>query len=279
MRIAVTGSSGFIGSHLLPKLKELNHEVIEVSRSLGYDISNWKSISDLPHCEVIVHLAARTFVPDSFDNPREFYTFNIQATINTLELARIWNAKIIYMSSYLYGSPQYLPVDEKHPLNPHNPYAQTKYLSEELCKGYSRDFDITVIVFRLFNVYGPGQKGSFLIPEILNKIKNGSTITLKDPRPKRDYIHVNDVVSAIIMAIGEYNIGFDVFNLASGKSVAVDELVFSIVKLSGKKLKVEFTNEFRKGEVLETVADLKKIISKLNWVPQTTLIEGITSLL
>ena len=278
MRIAVTGSGGFIGSHLVPKLIERNYEVVEISRNKGYDISIWDNLSDLPQCDVIVHLAAKTFVPDSFDNPREFYAFNTQATINALEKARIWKAKVIYMSSYFYGPPQYVPVDEKHPINPHNPYAQTKYISEELCRGYSRDFNVPVIAFRLFNIYGPGQKGSFLIPEILEKIKTGSLI-LKDPRPKRDYIHVSDVVSAIIAAIGKSFDGFDALNLASGISVSVNELVLAIVKQSGKTIAIDYTNKFRKGEVLESVADLKKIKSKLGWSPKITLLEGINSLI
>lgn len=278
MRIAVTGSRGFIGKHLVPKLKEQNFEVVEISRETGYDLNQWNSVKDIDACDVIIHLAAKTFVPDSFDNPGEFYQTNLNLTINTLELARKWKAKVIYMSSYFYGSPQYVPVDEKHPLNPHNPYAQTKYMSEELCKAYSRDFDVPVIAFRLFNIYGPGQTGSFLIPEILEKIKNGGKITLKDPRPKRDYIHVSDVVAAIQCGIDYKHEEFQVFNLGTGNSVSVEDLVSTIQKYSPKAFEVEYTHEYRRGEVLDSVATVEHIEKNFNWKPKVSLDQGIQSL-
>lgn len=278
MRIAVTGSGGFIGSHLVPKLKASGHEVVEISRNKGYDLKNWDSVKDIPQCDVLIHLAAKTFVPDSFNNPREFYQTNTNLTINALEQARNWKAKLIYMSSYFYGSPQYIPIGEKHPLCPHNPYAQTKYLSEELCKAYSRDFDLPVIAFRLFNIYGPGQKGSFLIPEILEKIKKGGKITLKDPKPKRDYIHVYDVISAIGSALSYNHSGFQVFNLGTGNSVSVEELVSTIQKYSSIKFEVEYTHEYRKGEVLDSVADTALIKESLNWHTSLSLSEGIKTL-
>lgn len=279
MRIAVTGASGFIGSHLVPRLIESGHEVVEISRSKGYDLNDWELVKDIPQCDVVIHLAAKTFVPDSFNHPREFYQTNTILTLNALELARKWKAKVIYMSSYFYGPPQYIPVDENHPLNPHNPYAQTKYISEELCKAYSRDFDVPVIAFRLFNIYGPGQRGSFLIPEILEKIKYGGKIILKDPRPKRDYIHVFDVVNAIKLAINlNYN-GFDVINLGTGLSISVEELVSIIQRNSFQKFDVEYANDYRRGEVLESVADnnkLKRIIGVIDFIGIDT---GIKSLL
>jgi len=228
---------------------------------------------------VLVHLAAKTFVPDSFNNPGDFYQTNLNLTINALELARKWKAKVIYMSSYFYGAPQYIPVDENHPLAPHNPYAQTKYLSEELCKAYHRDFGVPVIAFRLFNIYGPGQTGNLLIPEILEKIKAGGSILLKDPRPKRDYIHINDVISAIMAGIHSNDMGFNIFNLGTGNSYSVHDLVSLIKSYSKIDFKVEFSNEFRKGEVLDSVADISRAKNILNWVPQIHLDYGIKTLL
>ncbi len=261
MRIAVTGAGGFIGMHLVPELEKTGYEVVEISRKKDFDLNDWKSVNNIPKCDVIVHLAAKTFVPDSFENPREFYQTNINLTLNALELARKWQSKVIYMSSYFYGPPNYTPVDEKHPLNPHNPYAQTKYLSEDLCKAYSKDFDLPVVAFRLFNIYGPGQTGSFLIPDILYQIKELTKIRLKDPRPKRDYIHVDDVVSVILAALDFDHEGFHVFNLGTGKSVSVEKLVSIIQKYSSHKFEVEYTHEYRKGEVLDSVADNSKLIS------------------
>lgn len=279
MRVAITGSSGFIGKKLAEYLANKNVEIIEISRNKGYDISDWKSIKDLTPCECIIHLAAKTFVPDSFNDPRSFYEFNLLSTLNTLELARIWKAKVIYMSSYFYGPPQYIPVDELHPLHPHNPYSRTKFYSEELCKSYSMDYSIPVISFRLFNVYGPGQKGQFLIPEILEKIKLGGKIELKDPRPKRDYIFIDDVISAIEIAINHENVGFEVYNLGTGKSYSVEELVQIIKTNISNEIEIHFTNEFRKGEVLDSIADISKVKMNLGWEPQFDLEQGIKKMI
>jgi nucleoside-diphosphate-sugar epimerase len=278
MRVAVTGSNGFIGKNLVYLLKEKGYEVVEISRVKGYDICNWNSVKNIETCPVIVHLAAKTFVPDSFSNPREFYEINNSATVNALELARSWKASFIYMSSYFYGPPQYIPVDEKHPINPHNPYAQSKFISEELCKGYHRDFGVSVTAFRLFNIYGPGQVGSFIIPDILRQIDTGKVI-LKDPRPKRDYIHVDDVVSVILKTIEVQLDGFHIFNLGTGKSWSVKALVGFFKDVSNKCFEIVFTNEYRKGEVLDSVADTSKLKSVLGWDCKMNLKEGIRTIL
>jgi UDP-glucose 4-epimerase len=277
MRIAVTGSSGFIGKSLVPILIRTGHEVVEISRSLGFDICQWDSLSKLPMCDIIIHLAAKTFVPDSFENPREFYEVNNTATLNSLELARLWDANFIYMSSYFYGPPQYVPVDEDHPLKPHNPYAQSKLISEQLCAGYHRDFGISVTAFRLFNIYGPGQKGSLIIPEILKQIKSGKVI-LKDPRPKRDYIHIDQVISVIIKTLELKLNGFNVLNLGTGKSHSVQDLVETFKKVSPFEFDIEFTNEYRKGEVLESVADISKLNKIVGLYQQIELEEGLKTL-
>jgi len=276
MKIAITGSSGFIGSALMSSLK--GHEILKISRSENLDITNWEEVRNLPHFDVIVHLAAKTFVPDSFNNPHSFYEVNLRSTINALEVARERKARLIYMSSYLYGPPQYLPVDEKHPLVPHNPYAQTKILGEQLCEGYSRDFNIPITVLRLFNIYGPGQKEPFLIPTILEQAKQGSII-LKDPRPKRDFIHVSEVVDAVVKSINSCHKKLRVFNLRSGRSYSVEEVVDVITKQMNNEIKVSYLHEYRKGEVMDSVADISKIKSELQWEPSLSLEDGIADCL
>ncbi|MDB4256318.1 NAD-dependent epimerase/dehydratase family protein [Flavobacteriaceae bacterium] len=278
MKVLLTGSSGFIGSNLSTFLNDKNIEIFKVSKSEGYDLLDWSKIQNLPKCDIIIHLAAYTFVPDSFENPRDYYYNNITITLNILELARSWNAKVIYMSSYCYGPPKYIPVDENHSINPHNPYSQTKWISEELCSAYSRDFGLSVIAFRLFNVYGPNQKGSFLIPEILNNIKHNNKVKLKDPRPKRDFIHVNDVVLAIYKSLEIDFKGFNEFNLGTGRSISVKELVNAIKDINKLDFKIEFTNEYRKGEVLDSVADISKLRKYFSWSPSISFEKGVLTL-
>lgn len=276
--IAITGSNGFIGKQLIPVLKSLGYPVLEISRSSGLNIADWNSVKDLPKCDVMIHLAAKTFVPDSFDNPREFYDINQTVTINSLELARLWDAKFIHMSSYFYGPPQYLPVDENHPLKPHNPYAQTKLISENIVSGYCRDFNIQGIIFRLFNIYGPNQDDSFLIPTILKQVKEGK-VELKNPRPKRDFIHVLDVVDAILTSIETHFDGLEIVNLGSGFSYSVEEIVDLFSRFSKKTFEVNYTNEFRKGEVLDSVSSKSKILDLLGWQPKISIETGIAQLL
>lgn len=275
MRIAVTGANGFIGKNLVSTLKSKGFDVLEISRSKGIDLKNWNEVKDLAPCDHIIHLAARTFVPDSFDNPREFYLDNHSLTVHALELARKWKARFTYMSSYLYGPPQYIPVDEKHSVNPHNPYAQTKHLSEELCQAYARDFGIDVLSFRLFNIYGPGQIGSFLIPEVIEKLQANPSIQLKDPRPKRDYVYVKDVVAAILAGLEAEFSGFEALNLGTGSSTSVEDLLQHFVELMEGDIQVSYSHEYRKGEVLDSVADLTRLKQVLNFSPQTSLKEGL----
>jgi nucleoside-diphosphate-sugar epimerase len=276
--IAVTGSSGFIGRHLLWSLREQQYNIIEIDIEKDLDISDWSKARNIPHFDTIIHLAAKTFVPDSFKRPHEFYFANQSCTLNVLELARIYSANVIYFSSYLYGMPEYLPIDEKHPLKPHNPYAQSKIICEKICEGYQRDFGVPVIIFRPFNIYGPGQNSSFLIPNIIEQLKSGE-ILLKDPRPKRDFIHVSDIVYAVMLAIKLENPGLQTFNLGTGLSFSVEEIVNLIIKYFGKRTIVKYANEYRPGEVLDTIADIRKINTVLKWSPYINIEKGLEALL
>ena len=271
MRIVVTGSRGFIGSKLLPALKELDHEVIELDIMNGFDISKWESVKEISRFDVVMHLAAISYVPKSYEIPRKMFDVNINGTLNMLELCRINDAKMIFTSSYVYGKPKYLPIDERHPTESFNPYCQSKLIGESLCKSYNKDFGVPVIIFRPFNIYGEGQNDNFLIPMIQKQIKVGKVVKLKDSRPKRDFIHVDDVVSAYCKAVNYNKTEFEIFNLGSGCSYSVQEVAEILVKKSGKEISIEFLEEHRKNEVLDTVANIDKVKKTLNWQPNNCL--------
>jgi UDP-glucose 4-epimerase len=285
LKAVVTGSSGFIGRPLVTALEKAGFSLITIDYADNCDIT---SIMDLAACfegeqkgdiEVIFHLAAKMFVPDSWDTPRAMYDTNLTGTLNVLEQARLFDIKkFVFASSYVYGNAEYLPIDEKHPVKPANPYTHSKYLAEELARSYYEDYGISCIVLRPFNVYGPGQSEKFLIPTIINQLDSGR-IELKDPEPKRDFLFVADMVDAYLKAAEISSSGFEIFNIGYGKSHAVSEVVDMILELSGKKVPVNYTGERRDGEVMEVVADITKAKEKLDWEPEIDLKAGIKRIL
>ena len=279
MKIAITGSEGFIGKYLVDELRKTGLELILLDLSLGIDICNWNQLENIKGIDVFIHLANRSFVPDSYKDPKSFYETNIISTLNILELCRKYNSKLIFLSSYVYGQPDYQPIDERHPIRPFNPYAQSKIICESLCEGYSRDFKVPVIIFRPFNIYGIGQNSNFLIPIIIKQAKEGK-ISIKDERPKRDYLHVLDLVNAVNLAI-EYvpKKEYEVFNLGYGKSYSVKEIINFVINQSPNEVKYSCLNEFRSNEVLDTIADISKAKTLLKWEPQINLENGLMYML
>jgi UDP-glucose 4-epimerase len=275
MRILITGNSGFIGTYLTQKLQANGNELVLCDLSNGVNIKNWDDISGITNIDAVIHLANLSFVPASFANPKLFYETNYITTLNILELCRLNNARMIYFSSYMYGSPDYQPIDENHPLKAYNPYSQTKLICESLCEGYHRDFKVPVTIFRPFNIYGKGQNPDFLIPTIINQAKTGK-ITIKDDRPKRDYIHVSDIVEAVNAVINKAVIyEMQVYNLGSGKSYSVKEVIDLVCHFFEKKPEYTCLNEIRPNEVMDTIADISKIKREIGWEPQVSLEQGI----
>jgi UDP-glucose 4-epimerase len=279
-RILVTGSSGFLGKNLVEELKKQETEVFTLTDRYGYkiDIRDQQRIrgiiDEIGNLDIVYHLAAISSVPFSIENPRETYEVNVLGTLNILELCRLCNAeKIVFASSYVYGQPQYMPIEEEHLLQPTNPYARSKILGEELCRAYNADFEVKCVILRSFNIYGGGQNENFLIPKIIGQLRYRK-IKLKDPKPKRDFIYISDVIEAYIKA-GEFNGNFEVFNIGYGKSYSVEEIVDRIVRLYGKNVKVEYSGERRKYEVMDTVADIRKAEELMGWAPTVPLNEGL----
>lgn len=278
MRILLTGSSGFIGGHLIKLLHNTGYDILHADIKQHIDICDWEQVKYFEQVDVVIHLANLSYVPDSYQNPRDFYRVNFVGTLNMLELCRLNKAKFIYLSSYVYGIPQYQPIDEKHPVQAFNPYAESKVICEKLCEGYARDFGISVTIIRPFNVYGEGQNANFLIPTIIQQARNGF-IRIKDDRPKRDYVHVNDVVRAIHLSIEtEQQNNLEIYNIGSGKSYSVKEIVEIIIGFLDKKIDYQCTNEIRVNEVLDTIACIDKARSELHWEPTVSLKDGLKAL-
>ena len=278
MKIAVTGSCGFIGSHLVKRLAQLGTQVVEIDITKGIDVSDWQQLEKADEFDLLFHLAAKSYVPDSYESPRLFYYSNIIGTLNALELCRIRKAQMVYVSSYVYGRPKYLPIDEKHPVSAFNPYAQTKIIAEQLCQAYNRDFALPVVIVRPFNIYGPGQNENFLIPTIIRQVKTGKVV-LKDPRPKRDFLFVDDFIELLFKLIDYDKKDYACFNAGSSESFSIKQLVDIINDISSIKFEVVFENQQRKNEIMDTVADISKAKKILNWRPKVTIKEGLQRLI
>lgn len=276
-RTVITGSSGFVGSYLVKELEKKKAEIVKVDRTSGKDILDWRSLKNLRNIDIIFHLAAITDVPFSYKNPRLTYETNISGTNNILELARINDVeKFVFPSTYVYGNPVYLPVNEEHPVNPTNPYTRSKVIAEQLIHSYHEDYGIDCVVLRPFNIYGVGQKEHFLISTILNQL-NTRKVILKDPIPKRDFVHVEDLLKAMICSL-HVSAGFEVVNIGSGESHSVEEVARKIIGYYSKDIELLFTGETRTNEIHDCVADISKAKKVLKWEPRVTLSEGLKAI-
>lgn len=281
MRVIVSGSEGFLGRQVCEQLHKKGIEVISLDITSGFDLSMPEAFEKLPKADHFIHLANLVYVPLSYVQPYLFYRINYMTTLNALEYCRRNNAHFIYASSYIYGPAQYLPVDEKHPRMPFNPYADTKVICEGLCQSYNKYFGVKSSILRPFNLYGVGQKGKLLIPEIVSQLKNGAEIQLKASSPRRDFVNVIDVAMAFVSCLNDDS-DCSFYNVCSGKSYSIKELTDFFVKGArefGIELQFSFSEEERKNEVDETVGSYEKIHEKLGWVPTISLEEGVREII
>jgi nucleoside-diphosphate-sugar epimerase len=272
--VLVTGATGFLGRPLVVALETQGFMVRKHSSADG----------DIADCELptegvgrIFHLAAKSYVPESWQNPGAFYRTNVMGTINVLEHCRRCGVALTLISSYIYGQPQRLPISEDHPLTVANPYAHTKLLAEEAARCYEKLFGLNLLIVRPFNIYGPGQTVPFLIPSIVRQALDlsNNAIRVQDLRPKRDYLYVEDAVSFLIATLHPGIHG--VFNLGSGVSNSVAEIAELVNRAAGTKKPVVSNNQQRPGEIMDVVADTSRARAELGWRPRTSLAEGIAA--
>ncbi len=275
-RILVTGSSGFIGTNLLNRLKSNGYDVVTFDVEDG-DIATAEF--NFPKLDHVIHLASKTYVPASWENPLDFYRTNASGTTNILDLCRKQGCSLTYISSYVYGTPQYLPVDENHPVAPVSPYNHSKLVAEDICRFYAEQFGVPVTILRPVNIFGPGQKESFLIPFIIQQALDSSikTVEVMDLRPKRDFLYIDDFMDLITLTIGRKSYG--VFNIGSGYSVSVEEIIETILKISGINKPYLDKKIERKNEVWDVYVSVAKAKAELGWEPKTSFAEGIEKII
>jgi nucleoside-diphosphate-sugar epimerase len=293
MRTVVIGGMGFIGSNLVDQLIEDGHEVVVIDDlstgkiENGNEKAEFKSIN-ISHMGVfsnifegvdwIFHLAAKTSVQESIEDPFPYNAVNVTGLLNVLTLAKDAGVKkfIFSSSSSVYGDGSYIPTDEKHPLNPMNPYGAQKLIGETYCKQFYRTYGLRSTCLRYFNVYGNRQhsQGSYapVIGKFMEQKNNGLPMTINgDGRQRRDFVHVDDVVAANILAATtdiKAASRATCFNIGSGKNYSVNQIADMI---GGDRVNnIEPILEAR-----ETLADISKAKHLLNWAPEVSLEDWI----
>jgi UDP-glucose 4-epimerase len=304
-KILVTGGAGFIGSHLVDRLinEGINVVVLDDFTSgrlknlsshfkkpnfhlVEGDVRNKSDVRKaLTNIEIVLHLAANANVDYSMKNPALVNEINVGGTLNILEKSLNTDIKkIVYASSCaVYGEPNCLPVGEEHPTKPLSPYGITKLAAEHYCRVFYEVFGLKTICLRFFNVYGPSLKGesySGVIAKFLNRLKRGKPpIIYGNGEQTRDFVHVKDVVEAIMLALNRNCCDGEVINVGSGITTKINQLASVLIELTGRNsLKPTYAAP-REGDITNIYADINKARKMLGYTPSVRLKEGLITCL
>jgi len=272
-RVIVTGAAGFIGRRVVRALRDAGQDVVALDHARG-DVADARYWNDLPRAEHVIHLAGKSYVPESWRAPAEFFQANVQGAVRAADYCRAARGHLVFVSAYVYGIPKVLPVSEDHPVDPSNPYALSKALAEQVCAFHARAEGLPVTIVRPFNIFGPGQRAEFLIPSLLDQIRRGTEIRVKDLAPRRDYLFVDDLADGIARTLRAPQ-GLRFFNFGSGESHSVREVIDIAQSAAGSTLPVLSSDEPRPGEIPDVRADVSLADRLLAWKPRTSLREGI----
>ena len=296
--ILVTGGAGFIGFHLCKKLSQSNpHVTIYDNLSSGTlknvkdtpkakfvknDILNLNDLYATEKADVIFHLAAQVVVPYSMENPIEDFETNARGTLNVLEKARKDDARVVFASSAaVYGNPTKFPTPETYGFNPFSCYGLSKVVGEEYCQMYMTQYGLDITILRFANVYGSRCHG--VIHDFLDKLqKNPAKLEIIGTGlQSRDFVHVSDVVEAVILAATRRDALGKTFNIGFGKTTKIIDLakmILDILKLSGKTV-VTTTNVSWQGDIDTIWFDINKAQKELHWQPQVLLEDSIKEII
>ncbi|MCH5191131.1 MAG: SDR family oxidoreductase [Oscillospiraceae bacterium] len=303
-KILVTGSDGFIGSHLTEELVKKGYSVKAFVYYNSFNSRGWldtlpKEIMD--SVEVVVgdirdsygvreavkgvdsvfHLAALIAIPYSYRSPETYVDTNIKGTLNVLQAARDFGTQrvLVTSTSEVYGTAQYVPIDEKHPLQGQSPYSATKIGADRLAESFYRSFNLPVTIVRPFNTYGPRQSARAVIPTIITQLLSGKReIRLGALTPTRDFNYVKDTVSGFISIYrSEKAVGQEI-NIATGTEISIGELTQKLINMINPNAKIVCDEERlrpEKSEVNRLLGCNKKILELTDWRPSFTLDEGL----
>ncbi len=301
-KILVTGAGGFIGSHLTELLVEEGFEVkafvrynsrnywgwLESSPVKDYievftgDIRDYDSIYNaLKGCNAVFHLAALIGIPYSYVSPKAYIDTNVIGTYNVLQASKELNLEqvLITSTSEVYGTAQYVPIDEKHPLVGQSPYSASKIAADQLAISYFKSFNLPVKIVRPFNTYGPRQSARAVIPTIITQILSSrDEINLGNLNPTRDLTYVKDTVRGFLAIYRSNKLFGEVTNIGMNTEISVGDLARLIEKIIGKSARITMTEERirpEKSEVERLRCDNRKILENTNWKPLYNLENGL----
>lgn len=290
-KVLLTGATGFVGPYLVKELLERKARIkvlrMDTARNftglqdtitmVSGNITDPGSLQNImKDVEIVFHLAAISNVNYAIAHPRETFETNATGTLNLLEEARKNEIeKFVYISSsHVYGVPQYLPMDEKHPIHPHEPYAASKAAAEMFVNIYGINYGFKTTIIRPFNMYGPGQSEDFIIPSIISQALKKDMIELGNLSPTRDLLFITDAIKGMF-TIAEHGDG--IYNLGSGNETSMKEVVETVINIidpAKKYVSIESRKRSNAVDIPRMCADVSKL-KKLGWSPVVDLKEGL----
>jgi dTDP-glucose 4,6-dehydratase len=300
-KVLVTGAGGFIGSHLIERLVELGADaralvhynalgrwgwldespIRDQIQVIAGDISDRDSVRQaMQGVDVVFHLAALIGIPYSYHAPLSYVQTNIVGTLNVLQNGRqLGIGRVIHTStSEAYGSAQYVPIDEEHPLQGQSPYSATKIGADKMAESFHLAFDFPVATIRPFNTYGPRQSARAVIPTIVTQALTQDEIRLGNLQPTRDLNYIKDTVEGFLYVASREDAIGEVINIGSGQEISIGNLANLILEIMGKDLPIVSESQRVRpdaSEVDRLCADHSKAKELLDWQPRYTLKQGL----
>ncbi len=304
MNILVTGGCGFIGSHLVRRLVQEDYNVVVVDnlskgkletindlveskkvRFIKGDITLPKVAKQATNgIDVVFHLAALIEAKESVEDPITYYFTNVLGTVSMLQ-ASINNGvkRFLFTSSAaVYGNSKSLPIREDSPTKPINPYGESKLLAEGYVNTFSKESNLGTTILRIFNVYGSKQHSAYsgVINNFIKRLSEGhSPIIYGDGEQTRDFVHIDDVVDALLLTLRRQNSREETFNIASGQATSINTLAQIMIKLAGNGVTNAVYEHTTDGDIMHSCADICKAKRILGYEPAVALLDGLKSML
>ena len=301
-KVLITGATGFVGSHLTELCVKKGFEVIAFDRynpnyNLGWlekskykddinfvfgDIRDYDSVlKTMKGCKIVFHLAALIGIPYSYLSPQAYLKTNVEGTYNILQSSKHLDIEqtIITSTSEVYGTAQYIPIDEKHPISAQSPYSASKISADQLAISYYNSFQLPIKIIRPFNVYGPRQSSRAVIPSIIiQALNNKKEIKLGNVEPSRDFTYVTDTCNAFLDILKIKNFFGNTLNVGSNNEYTINDIAKKILEKLNSKANIKKEPQRTRSpnsEVVRLVCDNSKILKNTQWKPKVKIEKGL----